>query len=163
MSQALSLSNRAVTALTDEVKRYGIEGLETGGFLMASVDGEVVSAVALAGVSGILRRPDLFQISERALDRLFTFADDHGLSIPVQFHSHRFGAHMSRTDALHGLRVEGFISTIVPSFADPPSDVAEWGWWEFRDGAWETYPPAPIQVRSLDLIVEFDADGVRER
>ncbi len=163
MSQHLSLSHRAVAALTDEVRRYGVEGLETGGFLMASVNSEVVGAVALAGLSGIVRRPDLFQISERALDRLFTFADDGGLWIPIQFHSHRFGAHLSRTDALHGLRVEGFISTIVPSFANPPSDVAEWGWWEFRDGSWETYPPAPIQVCKLDAAVEFDEDGVRER
>ena len=68
----------------------------------------------LAGCTGIVRAKDHFQISERALDRLFTYADAHRFWLPVQFHSHQFGTAMSRTDARHGLCVEGFVSAIVP-------------------------------------------------
>jgi hypothetical protein len=159
----LTLTLGVVDAVVDETRLYGSRNLETGGFLTAPTSSDDVTRVAVAGTTGIVRHPDLFQISERALDRLFSYADDNRLWMPVQFHSHHFGADMSRTDALHGLRVEGFISTILPRFVNPPEDVSEWGWWQFTDGEWRPFPPIPIARREPGRVLVFDEDGVRER
>jgi hypothetical protein len=152
-----------VDAVVDETRTYGDRNLETGGFLTAATNSDDITGAAVAGTRGIVRRADLFQISERALARLFSYADDKGLWMPVQFHSHRFGPGMSLTDALHGLRVEGFISTILPRFADPPKDVSQWGWWQFTDGEWFSFPAISIDRQKLGPVIVFDEDGVRER
>src|SRR5260370_41241526 len=114
---SLLTSADAVASIIREVRSYGEHALETGGFLFANTGSEALTGVAMAGEAGITRRRRLFQITERALDRLFTFADDRGLWIPVQFHSHEMAAFMSRTDSEHGLRVQGFVSTIITEFA----------------------------------------------
>ena len=163
MTQMFSVPTDAVHVVVDDTLAYGKQELETGGFLMAPVGSDSIDGVALAGDSGILRRSGLFQISERALDRLFAYSDERELWLPIQFHSHQFEAGMSRTDALHGLRVEGFISTIVPRFTEPPADVSQWGWWQFRNGAWQSRPPAAVQHSPLTRVVVFDEDGIRER
>lgn len=152
-----------VDAVVNETRAYGARNLETGGFLTATTNSDDITGVAVAGTTGIERRADLFQISERALDRLFSYADEKGLWMPVQFHSHHFGAGMSLTDALHGLRVEGFISTILPRFANPPDEVSQWGWWQFTDGEWLSFPPISIDRQEPGPVVVFDEDGVRER
>ncbi len=121
-----------VTAVVDETAAFGVRDLETGGFLLvprsSSADGgSPVAVIALAGDTGIVRDRRLFQISERALDRIFAFADDHDLWIPAQFHSHKVDAFLSRADQRHGLCVEEFISAVIPTYASPPRDLARWG------------------------------------
>jgi hypothetical protein len=160
---SLTIASGVVDAVVAEARAYGARNLETGGFLTASTNSDDVIGVAVAGITGIERRADLFQISERALDRLFSYADDKRLWIPVQFHSHRFGSGMSLTDELHGLRVEGFISTIIPRFVNPLEDVSQWGWWQFTDGEWRPFPPIPIARQEHGPVIVFDEDGVRER
>ncbi len=151
----------AVNTITTEIRAYGQRYMETGGFLMLPRERGTVTTVAFAGTAGIERRRHLFQISERTLDRLFTFADDHDLYIPVQFHSHEYDANLSWTDAQHGLRVDGFTSVVIPTYTDPPADMGRWGWWCFTAGEWAPAPVphyGPGRVR----VVRFDADGVRE-
>ena len=153
----------AVDAVVHETIAHGRQDHETGGFLLAHTGSDTVHSVALAGVLGIRRRFDLFQISELALEQLFTFADRRGLWIPVQFHSHGYEALMSKADKEHGLCVEGFISTIVPRFSSPPVDPSIWGWWQFHNGDWcpRTFVSTPDD--SLVTVFEFDESGVRER
>ncbi len=157
---SLTMTLGVVDAVVDETRAYGDRNLETGGFLTASATSDDITGVAVAGTTGIVRRADLFQISERALDRLFSYADDKGLWMPVQFHSHRFGPGMSLTDALHGLRVEGFISTILPRFANPPEDVSQWGWCQFTDGEWRPFPPISINRKQPGAVIVFEEGGV---
>jgi hypothetical protein len=157
------MASGVVHAVVAETRVYGARNLETGGFLTAPTNSDDISGVVVAGTTGIERRADLFQISERALDRLFSYADDKRLWMPVQFHSHRFGSGMSLTDELHGLRVEGFISTILPRFANPPGDGSQWGWWQFMDGEWRPFPPISIDRQESGPVLVFDEDGVRER
>ncbi len=115
-----------VTAAVDETAAFGVRDLETGGFLLvprsSSADGgSPVAVIALAGDTGIVRDRGLFQISERALDRIFAFADDHDLWIPAQFHSHKVGAFLSRTDQRHGLCVDGVHLSRDPDLRLPTS------------------------------------------
>ena len=159
---SLSAPNSAVATVIRETSSYGGRLLETGGFLFSPVDSNTLTGVALAGNTGIIRHRQLFQISERALDRLFTFADDRGFWIPVQFHSHEKAAFMSKTDARDGLRVEGFTSTVIPEFAAPTNDVRSWGWWQFRGGDWHRCTPVTTYAGEIDLVVVFDEDGVHE-
>jgi hypothetical protein len=161
--QTLAVSTEAVAIVVDETRLYGRNWLETGGFFMAPTGTNTLTAVALAGHAGIVRKHSLFQISARAIDRLFTFADENGMWIPVQFHSHMFGARMSSADALHGFRVDGFISTILPYFADPPRDPRNWDWWRFRDGDWESHQPPAVDDDVAGTAVVFGEDGVRGR
>jgi len=149
----------AIELITAEVRGYGHHRLETGGFLMLPRDTTTVSIVAFTGAAGILRRHNLFEISEGALDRLFAFADDHDLQVPVQFHSHEMGAFLSRTDAEHGLRVEGFTSVVVPTYSAPPCDMGRWGWWCFTAGVWAATAALPIGHGPVSA-VRFDEDGV---
>jgi len=66
---------------------------------------------------------------------------------------------MSPTDIDHGLSVEGFVTTIVPSFASPPADPSQWGWWRYDD-AW-TPIASPRLAAALVSVITFDEDGVR--
>jgi hypothetical protein len=159
---SLVATHGIVAAVLRETRSYGKRSLETGGFLLATVGNDALMGVALAGDAGILRHRRLFQISEGALDRLFTFADDLGYWIPVQFHSHEIGAFMSRADSEHGLRVEGFISTIIPEFENPPDDAGSWGWWHFHDGVWHPRAPVTVQPGRAETVVVFDEGGVRD-
>jgi len=159
----LTIPTLLATTIAEEIAHYGAKNLETGGFLVAPRGSTEVTGFAMAGASGIVRRPGLFQISERALDVLFNHVDKRDLWVPCHFHSHRFEAFMSRTDASHGINVEGFICTIVPNFECPPSDTTDWNWWKFTDGSW--YPIASPRTRE-DVVHEtltFDEDGVDDR
>ncbi|MGO8862081.1 MAG: hypothetical protein ACLQRH_15140 [Acidimicrobiales bacterium] len=159
----LTVSSGVVDAVAAETRTYGSLRLETGGFLMAEAGHDEICSVAMAGDAGILRRHNLFQISERALDRLFNFAGDEGLWLPVQFHSHEFGAGMSVADAQHGFRAEGFVSTILPRFAQPPADPAVWGWWQFLGGSWRPCSTPAVIPGDARATLTFDEGGVRGR
>lgn len=153
-----------VTAVVDETAAFGGRDLETGGFVLvpraSSTDGgSPATVIALAGDAGIVRARSLFQISERALDRIFAFADHHDLWIPAQFHSHQVNAFLSRTDQRHGLCVEEFISTVIPAYASPPRDLARWGWWQFASGAWRDTEPGRVTDGTVE-VVRFDEAGV---
>ena len=139
---------------------HGLRDVETGGFLLARDDSDVISTVAFVGTLGITRRRDQFRISERAVDRLFAFVDDSGHWIPSQFHSHRAGAFLSRVDVDHGLSVEGFSSTVVPQYASPPPRAEEWGWWRFEAGQWRRIAPPEGSDSDVE-VVRFDEGGVR--
>lgn len=158
---AFVIASATVAEVTRDVRVYGELDLETGGFLMAHAGSDELTGVALAGTTGITRRPYLFQISERALAQLFTFAGDRGLWLPIQYHSHQGAAVMSPSDRRHGLRVEDFVSVIIPDFTAPPSDVNLWGWWRFRRGEWAIDPAATVRPGRLQTTVIFDEDGVR--
>lgn len=157
-----SVPAEAVDRIIEETRTFGRRVLETGGFLLLPRDAPTVSLVAFAGAVGIARGRDLFEISERALDRLFVFADDHDLWAPIQFHSHRLGAFLSRTDMEHGLCAEGFISVVVPTYAAPPDSVTQWGWWRFESGAWVAIGPCAVGTGEIN-VVEFGEVGVRDR
>lgn len=148
-----------VRAILDEVRSFGHQELETGGFLMMPRDETTVSTVALSGTSGIVRRHNLFQISARALDRLFTYAAAYDLWIPIQFHSHGIGAFLSHADETYGLCVEGFISVVIPYFAQPPADMSAWGWWQYTEGQWLERMAAKDADGEIS-VVSFDEDGV---
>ena len=155
----------AAAALAAEAAAFGARGLETGGFLLTSRaapdDGyPSVTAIALAGDAGIDRHRDMFQVSERALARLFTFADGHGLWIPAMLHSHRDAAFLSATDERHGLRADGFVSVVIPRYASPPGDPASWGWWRFESGRWLDAPPGRTAGEAA-AVLRFDEGGVR--
>jgi hypothetical protein len=155
----LVLPEAAGQVIVADVARYGCEQLETGGFMLAPVGTDSVTAIARAGTKGIVRRRELFQVSELALDALFARAEAHELWIPAQYHSHGLGAFMSDCDVEHGLSVAGFISVIVPFFANPPRDPSAWGWWRF-DGDWITLAPSAPMIGEVAVSV-FDEDGVR--
>lgn len=157
------LPQAAADAIAEEVRHYGQQDLETGGFMLLPRDATVISVVALSGERGILRRRNLFQISERALDRLFTFSDDKELWAPVQFHSHGFEAFLSPTDEEHGLRVEGFTSVVVPTYANPSAEAGQWGWWRFANGRWVRTAAAGVVNRPTVGLVRFDEAGVSAR
>jgi hypothetical protein len=157
----LALSESAVAVVIDDVRRFGGRRLETGGFFLASVDEPTeMTGVALAGAAGIRRRRDLFSVSGLALDRLFTWANEAELRIPVQFHSHGGRAFLSPVDLRHGMSVRGFTSCIVPFSADPPCDPAQWGWFRFDGRAWtKADPPRAVSTKAV-RVVTFDEDGV---
>jgi len=156
------MPSTAAAAIADEVRRYGEEILETGGFLLGPKGSQEITVLAFAGQIGILRSWGLFQVHELALDRLFGFADDRGLSIPAQFHSHMLRDELSPTDREHGLRVEEFISAVVPEYRMPPCDPAKWGWWRFDRDQWVRIGAATTGPGGVE-IVEFDRGGVRAR
>lgn len=154
-----------VSALIDETMAFGARCLETGGFVLAPradpADGNTaVTVIALAGDAGIARHRDMFQVSERALDRIFTFADDHGLWIPALLHSHRVSAFLSVTDQRHGLGVDGFVSAVIPQYSSPPTDPERWGWWRHESGRWRD-ADSPRVVGETIEVVRFDEGGVR--
>jgi hypothetical protein len=158
----MAVRQDAAKRIAQEVRAFGGRSLETGGFLLAPRSTGILSVAALAGDAGIVRHADLFQISARALDCLFHFADDHDLYVPVQFHSHRRWPFLSQADEEHGLRAEGFVSTVVPGYTAPSCSVNDWGWWSFEAGRW-TAVTAPTAIAGEITVLEFDGEGIRAR
>lgn len=158
----LDVPAAAGPAIAAEVRRYGALDVETGGFLLAPERTVAVCTVAFAGTSGITRRRLQLQISEIALDQLFAYAGTQGCWVPAQFHSHAGEAFLSRTDREYGLRVPGFISAVIPGFADPPMSPDAWTWWRLDRDEWHTVGSPSAGGCDLRQVV-FDEDGVRGR
>jgi hypothetical protein len=159
----LSVSGDAVRHLSAEIARYGAKPAETGGFLMANAHTrERLAVLALAGQVGIDRGRDLFRVSSSAIERLFTWAGDHDLLIRAQVHSHRGRAFLSETDLRHGFAVEGFVTSVVPTYAHPPGDPGSWGWWSYDAGRWRALR-GPRVAPGAAQVVRFDEATVDER
>ena len=160
MKYDLKLPRGAVESVADEVRYFGSVSLETGGFLLAPAGEHTVSMVAVTGITGIVRRHNLFEISAVAIDRLFTFADDKGLWSPAQFHSHQCDGWLSLTDQQNGFRVEGFTSIVIPNFSSPSREVGAWGWWTFEVDEWVARRPMTLCDGNTQCL-RFDEEGVR--
>lgn len=156
----LALPATAGPVITQEVRGFGQRDVETGGFLLAPKGQGTVTVVAFAGQAGVTRQRQLFKVSALALDQLFAFAGQRACWVPAQFHSHAADAFLSFTDQQYGLRVSGFISAVVPRFADPPTDLAAWGWWRFSSENWTPFQPPPIQGHEVEAVI-FDEEGIR--
>ncbi len=160
-SSRLTVSGRTGPVVAEEVRRYGRVGVETGGLVLAGYGTSSVSIAAFAGTTGITRSRLQLQISDLALDRLFGFAEQQRCWIPAQFHSHAERAFLSETDRDHGLRVQWFVSAVIPDFAAPPTRVTAWKWWRFGTEDWLAVSSPPIDHGDLRLVI-FDEDGVRD-
>jgi hypothetical protein len=162
MNQAsLIVPAAAAGRLCDDIRRNGQLDLETGGLLLAEPGSAVATVVAIAGTAGIIRGYGLFAITRPAFDAIFTWGEDRGLQVRAMVHSHAEEAFLSRTDREGGLRVKGFISAVVPAFADPPLNPSAWRWWIYASG-WTpiSAPATDMTARRTDAVV-FDGDGVR--
>lgn len=155
----LSLSTASVETIVSEVAAWGATDLETGGFLLGDHDG-AIGWVALSAAAGIRRRRDQFVVSGRAMSVLFGFADELGYAIRAQFHSHGARAFLSKSDLRHGFSVNGFVTAVLPTYAEPPAAPSAWGWWTYSR-QWIPTPP-PVVVPGDTRVVRFDEDGVRE-
>ena len=142
-----------------EVRRYGQQGRETAGFLLAPRGTNRVSELACCAQTGIARHADLLRISASALERLFLYAQQRDLWIPAQVHSHRSRAFLSRVDAAFGFCLEDYVSCVVPHFTRPPGAADAWGWWRFRRGSWQAIACPALTTSSLEQ-VWFDEDGI---
>lgn len=143
------------------VTEYGRLDVETGCFLLAPTGSSTVSTVALAGVRGIVRRPDHLAISRRAISQLFRYATANDLTIVAQLHSHRKGAFLSATDLQYGYSVEGFTTSVIPFYQHPPFSPADWGWWRYEDGSWMISEPFGLDDDApASAPIMFDEDGV---
>jgi len=160
--QRLSIPANAVEAIVEDVRRYGLHHVETGALLLTKPGEHVILAAALAGEAGIERSEGLFIITLPAFDALFTYAEDHGLQVRAMVHSHPREAFLSPTDRRYGLRMRGFLSAVVPTYADPPVTPQAWGWWRYDD---DWHPTEPAEATGADTsaqVLTFDAGGVRE-
>jgi hypothetical protein len=157
---AFSVARDAVLRLVAEVGEHGAVRVETGGFLLSrpTADGRH-DILALAGEEGVRRSQDLFEVSGEAVERLFGWAAEQELRIGVQVHSHRQEAFLSRTDLRHGFTVEGFTTSVIPTYADPPRNPGSWGWWTCKAGEWKSTQP-PAVVEGPAEVVRFDSGGV---
>lgn len=152
-----------VKLLLGEVQRYGARSVETGAFLLSQTEApDELELIALPGQSGICRRANLFEVSGEAIGRLFEWAGESARSIRAQVHSHKRTAFLSRTDLEFGFNVEGFVTCVIPHYADPPGAPGEWGWWEYRGGSWRSRK-APAVVAGTTEVIEFDAEKLNER
>jgi hypothetical protein len=157
----LAIPRAAVGAILEDVLAFGSKRVETGGFLLTPIGGGgTVTVLALAGEDGIRRRRGLFGVSGIALDRLFAFAEEEGLRVPAQFHSHGGRAFLSPTDLAHGLSVRGFVSCIVPFWNDPPADPRDWGWWRYDGEAWKPESSPEVAEDASMCVLHFDERGV---
>jgi hypothetical protein len=153
------ISTSSVATVVSEVAAWGAKDVETGGFLLSDHDG-AITLVALSGAAGIQRRRAQLVVSGRALAVLFGYADAHGYAVRAQFHSHSGRAFLSRSDLRHGFSVEGFVTTVLPSYAAPPVDPRAWSWWAYL-GGWARIAP-PVISPGATPVVRFDEDGVHE-
>ncbi len=142
-------------------RRLGARHVETGGFLLADAERpeQAADVVALAASAGIVRRRLLFGVSGAAIGQLFDWAADGGLRICAQIHSCTRGCLPPRTDIEHGTAVGKASSPpSCRSSATPSPDPRRWGWWSYRDGSWQPYPPPTLRAGRA-RIVQFRREG----
>jgi hypothetical protein len=157
----LLLSADAGTIVAADAQQWGARDVETGGFLLAPAGTNTITTIALAGRRGIHRDRLRLQFSGDAFDALAEWAEAHHLRVRAQFHSHQHGAFLSPIDRSGGMRVHGFITTVLPTFANPPFDPTAWGWWRFDTRDWQPCPSAaPADLHATRTVV-FDEDGTR--
>jgi hypothetical protein len=158
----LTIPSSSIETMVSEIIKYGKTDVETGGFLISSnTSPDEIVVVACAGSGeGIFRHALQFKISGLALNRLFDWATDNNYRIVAQFHSHQNEAFMSNPDKMYGLRVQGFISVIVPYYETPSQDPTVWRWWEFKDKEWLPCSAPRSNNAEID-VVYFDEGGVR--
>jgi hypothetical protein len=155
---ALILPDAGLTALGREVARFGGAGVETGAFLIGEPTEIRPAVLALAGQVGIGRSPRQFRVSAAAIAVLFDWVGNNGWRIFAQVHSHAGQAFLSESDLRHGFAVDGFVTAIVPRFADPPVDPTSWGWWRFSQ-QWLPIPAPDVHPGEIQ-VVRFDETGV---
>lgn len=164
MSPPLRLPTSIIEALLSATVTFGRHDLETGGFLLAD-DHDVVQALALAGESGVERSWGLFMVSGAVVERVCEWAAEQNLRVTALVHTHQRGAHMSMTDRNNGFRVDGFRSVIIPSFANPPRALADWGWNVFEHGDWHPDRPGELNdefaTSTPARVIIADESGVR--
>lgn len=164
MLSPLRLPTNIVEGLLSAALEFGQQDLETGGFLLAD-DQDVVRALALTGERGIERHWGLFVVSGAVVEQVCQWAADHDLRVASLVHTHKRSAHMSKTDRNNGFRVEGFRSVIIPSFANPPTTLASWGWYVFENGNWRLDRPGELigepATDENGQVVVIDEQGVR--
>jgi proteasome lid subunit RPN8/RPN11 len=163
MNGHLRIPPRGVSAIVADVRTWGSYGLETGAVLLTSPGDDAVGVVALAGTSGVIRRPGLFVLTHKVIDTLFTYAEDRGLQARAQVHSHRGRAFLSKTDREGNIRLPGFIASVVPRFQAPSDRLEDWGWWTFARGDWEPTACGQVDHDAADAtVVTVDAEGIDE-
>lgn len=149
-------------AVALHVKEHGFRGAETGAFLLASDEAaDDISLVVFAGEERIVRGPEVFRVSGRAVGRLLGWADENGMRVRALVHSHKRRAFLSKTDLKHGFAVRGFTTTIVPWYAAPSPNPSDWAWWRYEGGEWRVLDPATVVNRAAGFLV-FDEGGIRE-
>ena len=158
----LVIATTALDPITEHVKNFGKLDVETGGFLLAErAKSARITVIALTGQTGVHRARDQFRISGPAIESLFLWSEEHDFQVRAQFHAHPLRAFLSGADERLGFCVEGFQTSIIPGYADPPRRPEEWGWWTFASGSWLPIA-APRTTRIPSCVVVFDEDGVRE-
>jgi hypothetical protein len=159
MKSNLIFPKACLSVIHEEVKRYGECDLETGGFFLTESESDEIDVLALAGEIGITRTWGLFQVSGKAIERLFDWADGETLRISAQLHSHCLSAFLSETDTDYGFNVDGFQTSVIPSYCNPPFLPQQWRWWQFTKHRW-------IEIGSPELgsqncrIIKFDERGI---
>lgn len=153
----LLIPRTACVAIQQEVKCWGRHPAETGAFLLGK--DRTVDVIAWAGERDIARRRDQFAVGGLALAVMFEWADSQHLTVLALLHSHRREAFLSPVDLQYGFDVPGFVSAIVPFYADPPEDPSDWRWWRYQARWQELAPPAVVESPFSEIT--FDSDGVR--
>lgn len=156
----LVIHNDLLLPLNAHIQKHGVADCEAGGFFLGLRETPIASVLALAEGRGVERHRGVFRLSGMAIEALFEWADAEGLRVWAQVHSHPRGSFLSPTDARDGFRVTGFLSAVVPNFANPPTQPSSWRFWRFTGGAWKQEEPAAVVV-GAGKIVEFDEEGVR--
>jgi proteasome lid subunit RPN8/RPN11 len=149
-------------ALHSEVAYHGARDLETGMFLLAPSGATTVDTLALAGKVGVTRSREQFALTGKALSRLFAYARAQQLEILAQIHSHAGPAFLSKVDLRHGFAVEGFTTSVIPTYRRPPLHPADWGWWRHDGRYWQTVPPYTT-ADGQGTIITFDEETIDAR
>lgn len=159
----LTIEPECITAITAAVGKHGSRGVETGLYLLASAEDPLhISVTAITGAIGVQRSSRYLRVSAAANAEVYSWAVRERLTIVAYAHSHREGAFLSHADRQESLNVEGFVSAVIPNFANPAAPPGVWGWWRFLDGTWcEIDAPDVLSLTMGGRAVVFDEGGVR--
>lgn len=155
-----AISGLLTRAVQQNVLGWGEVDRETGAFLLTRRDGDTVDMIAWPLLIGVVRERGQFAVSGSALSKLFEWCGERQLQITALLHSHKHEAFLSPVDLKYGFAVEGFLSTIVPDYANPSANPAGWGWWRFNHDAWIETTPLSIAADRGFQGVCFDERGM---
>jgi proteasome lid subunit RPN8/RPN11 len=158
----LSIPAAILTTIHDDVLYHGTRDCETGMFLLAPRGATNVTTLAMPGTIGVTRSREQFALTGSAINRLFRYARAHKLEVLAQIHSHGGEAFLSEVDLRYGFAVEGFTTSVIPTYRRPPLHPAAWGWWRHDGHAWHRAAPY-LSGEGDAAIVTFDEESLHAR
>lgn len=152
------LPARLLDATVEHLRAEGQFRVESIVFWAGKVNGHYATMTHLVVPRGrgVFKHPFQVRVSEEIIAAVCELLDPPELVLLGQVHTHMHGAFHSPTDDRYSLDTPGYVSVVIPEFAQ--KGVADWGKWAFHEcNAPGSFRRVPVDEVSNRFMVGLSA------